>query len=88
MPRYADSFEKHMDLPPNLHSHMGVATSSNMLIASSTAVSTLEDSLTDYFSLGKPAVTGEERFRRLTEPMWGEFQVMGFGGLDLPEKKL
>jgi hypothetical protein len=86
-PRYADSFRKRMDLPPNLHPHTGV-TSSNASIASSTTVSTLGDSPTDYFGLGKPAIAGEERFRSLTELKWGEFEALGFGGLDPAEKKL
>jgi hypothetical protein len=87
VPRYADSFKKRMDLPPNFHPHMGV-TSSNASIASSTTVSTLGDSPTDYFGLGKPAVAGEERFRSLTDLKWGEFESMGFGGLESSEKKL
>ena len=78
-PRYADGFKKHMDLPPNFHPHTGIA-SSNASIASSTTVSTLGDSPTDYFGLGKPAVAGEERFRSLTELKWGESEVLGFGG--------
>ena len=86
-PRYADNFKKRMDLPPNLHPHTGVA-SSNASIASSTTVSTLGDSPTDYFGLGKPGVAGEERFRSLTELKWGEFETLGFGGLDPAEKKL
>jgi len=49
-PRYADSFKKRMDLPPNLQPHTGVA-SSNASIASSTTVSTLGDRPTDYFAL-------------------------------------
>ena len=65
----------------------GVA-SSNASIASSTTASTLGDSPTDYFGLGNPAVAGEERFRTLTELKWGEFEAMGFGGLDPGEKKL
>ena len=55
-----------MDLPPNFHPPLGVA-SSNVSIASSTTVSALGDSTTVYFGLGNPAVTGEERFRSLTE---------------------
>ena len=58
MPRYTDNFKKRIDLPPNLYLHMGVA-SSNASTASSTMLSTLGDSPTDYFGLGKPAVTGE-----------------------------
>jgi len=50
-----------MDLPPNFPLHTGVA-SSNVLIASLTTVSTLHNSQTDYFDLGKPSVTGEEQF--------------------------
>ena len=85
-PRYADSFKKRMDLPLNFHPHTGVA-SSNASIAYTT-VSTLGDSQTDYFGLVKPAVAEEERFRSLTELKWGEFEAMGFGGLDPAEKKL
>jgi hypothetical protein len=90
MPRYADSFKKRMDLPPNFHPHTGVA-SLNASIASSKKVSTLGDSQscqTDYFGLGKPGVAGAERFRSLTELDWGEFETMGFGGLESSEKKL
>ncbi|KAH8988261.1 hypothetical protein EDB86DRAFT_3065602 [Lactarius hatsudake] len=86
-PRYADSFKKRMDLPPNFHPHTGVA-SSNASIASSATVSSVGDSPTDYFGLGKPALAGEERFRNLTDLKWGEFEAMGFGGLDPAEKKL
>jgi hypothetical protein len=51
-------------------------------------VSTLGDSQTDYFGLGKPGVAGEERFRSSTELKWGEFKTMGFGGLESSNKKL
>jgi hypothetical protein len=78
MPRYADSFKKHMDLPPNFHPHTGVA-SSNASVASSTTISTLGDSQTDHFGLGKPGVAGEERFRSLTDLKWGEFETMALG---------
>jgi hypothetical protein len=87
-PRYADSFKKRMDLPPNFHPQTGVASSSNASIASSATVSSVGDSPTDYFGVGKPAVAGEERFRNLTDLKWGEFEAMGFGGLDPAEKKL
>jgi hypothetical protein len=86
-PRYADSFKKRMDLPPTFHPHIGVA-SSNASIASSMTASTLGDSPTDYFGLGKPVVAGEERFRSLTDLRWGEFEAMGFGGLESSERKL
>ncbi|KAH9987661.1 hypothetical protein BJV74DRAFT_978753 [Russula compacta] len=86
-PRFADSFKKRMDLPPTFHPHTGIA-SSNASIASSTTISTLGDSPTDYFGLGKPAIAGEERFRSLTDLKWGEFESMGFGGLESGEKKL
>jgi hypothetical protein len=64
-PRYADSFKKRMDLLPNFYPHTGVALS-NGSIASSMMASTLGDSQTDYFGLGKPGVEGEDRFRSLT----------------------
>ncbi|KAH9059688.1 hypothetical protein EDB87DRAFT_1675041 [Lactarius vividus] len=85
-PRYADSFKKRMDLPPNFHPHTGVA-SSNASIASSATASSVGDSPTDYFGLGKPALAGEERFRNLTDLKWGEFEAMGLGKLqfDLTE---
>jgi len=86
-PRYTDSYKKRMDLPPNFHPHPGVA-SSNASISSSTTLSTLGESPTDYFGVGKPAVAGEERFRSLTDLKWGEFESMGFGGLESGEKKL
>ena len=81
------SFKKRTDLPPNFNFHTGVA-SQNASITSSSTVSTLGDSPTDYFGLGKPAVAGEERFRSLTELKWGEFEAAGFGGLESSEKKL
>jgi hypothetical protein len=64
MPHYVDSFKKHMDLPPNFHLHTGVALS-NVLIASLMMVSTLYNSQTDYFGLGKPGVVGEDQFQSL-----------------------
>jgi len=76
-----------MDLPPNFHPHTGVA-SSNASIASPTTVSTLGDSPTDYFGLGKPIIAREERFQSLTELKRGEFGAMGSGGLDPGQKKL
>jgi len=86
-PRYADSYKKRMDLPPNLHPHTGIV-SSNASISSTTTVSTLGDSPSDYFGVGKPAISGEERFGSLTELKWGEFEALGFGGLESGEKKL
>ena len=86
-PRYADSFKKRMSLPPNFHPHIGVA-SSNASIASTTTVSSLGDNPNDYFGVGKPPVAGEEQFRSLTDLKWGEFEAMGFGGLESSEKKL
>jgi len=83
-PRYADSFKKHMDPPPNFHPRTGVA-SSNALITFSTTASAFGDSPTGHFGLGKPAVAEKGR---LTDLKWGEFEAMGFGGLDLGEKKL
>ncbi|KAN0129056.1 hypothetical protein V8E53_013206 [Lactarius tabidus] len=74
-PRYADSFKKRMDLPPNFHPHAGVA-SSNASIASSATTSSVGDSQADYFGLGKPAIAGEERFRNPTDLKWGEFEAM------------
>jgi hypothetical protein len=58
-PGYADGFKKRMDLPPIFHPHAAGA-SSYASIAPSTTVSTLRDSLADYFGLSKPAVAGEE----------------------------
>ena len=84
-PRYA-GFKKRMD-PPDSHPHTGAA-SSDPSIAFSTTLSTLGESPMDYFGSGKPAVAGEERFRSLTELKWGEFEALGFGGLDPAEKKL
>ncbi|KAI9507647.1 hypothetical protein F5148DRAFT_1306912 [Russula earlei] len=87
-PRYADSFKKRMDLSPNFHPHMGVAPSNASISSSTTTESTFADGPTDYFGIGKPTVAGEERFRSLTELKWGEFEAMGFGGLEPSEKKL
>ncbi|KAH9979484.1 hypothetical protein BGW80DRAFT_1435011 [Lactifluus volemus] len=70
---------KRMDLPPNFHPHTGITSSTASSISSSTTVSTLGDSPNDFFGLGKPA---------LDRPQWGEFESMGFGGLDPNEKKL
>ena len=77
-PHYADSFKKCMDLSSNFHSLTGVA-SYNASIASSATVSSVEDNQTDYLGLGKPALAGEERFRNLSDPKWGEFGAMAFG---------
>ena len=51
----------HQEGQANFHPHTGV-TSSNASVASSTTVSTLGESPTDYFGLGKPAVVRGERF--------------------------
>ena len=45
-PRYADSFKKRIDLPPNFHPHTGVV-SSNASIVSSATESSVGDSPTD-----------------------------------------
>ena len=52
-PRFSDSYKKHMDLPPNFRVHIAVVSSN---------ASILEDSPTDYFGFGKPAVTAKELF--------------------------
>jgi hypothetical protein len=74
-----------MDLPHNFHLYAAIA-SFNASITSSTTVSTLGDGPIDYFGLWKPAVMGEEWFWSLTELMWGKFEALGVGGLDLDEK--
>jgi hypothetical protein len=85
-PRYADSFKKRMDLPPNFHPHTGVV-SPNESITSSTTISTLGDNMTDIFGLGIIAIAGEEKFRSLTNLKWGEFEAtVGFGGLEPSER--
>ena len=50
---------RRIDLPPDFHPHTDVA-SSNAIIASSIAPSTLADSPTYYFGLEEPAVANEE----------------------------
>ncbi|KAI0052824.1 hypothetical protein FA95DRAFT_1569065 [Auriscalpium vulgare] len=83
-PRYADSYKKRMDMAPNFHPQTGPGSSLTSSLSSSTSSST-----EDYFGLGgKPQIGGEERFRSLTDLKWGEFEALGFGGLDQNEKKL
>jgi hypothetical protein len=86
-PRYADSFKKRMDLPPNFYRHMGVV-SSTASISSSTIISILGGNTADIFGLGKFPIAGEEGFRGLTDLKWGKFEAIGFGGLEPSEKKL
>ena len=75
VPCYADNYKKRMDIPPNFHPHTGIA-SWNASISSSATISTLEDSPTDYFGLGKLAIAGEERFHSLTDLKWCGFDVL------------
>ncbi|KAI0034802.1 hypothetical protein K488DRAFT_77022 [Vararia minispora EC-137] len=79
-PRYSDAYRKRMDLPANFHPQTATAGSSASTTSSGSS-SLLDD---DYFGLGKE----DERFKSLTDLKWGEFEVMGFGGLGSDEKKL
>ncbi|KAI0067395.1 hypothetical protein BV25DRAFT_1819719 [Artomyces pyxidatus] len=83
-PRYADNYKKRMDLAPNFHPQLGAGTVNSVSSSSTSSASSGED----YFGLGKGAIGGEERFRSLTDLKWGEFEALGFGGLDSNEKKL
>ena len=56
-------------------------------MVSSATESSVGDSPTDYFGLGKLALAGGERFQNLTDLKWGDFEAMGFRNLDPAEKK-
>ncbi|KAG6902133.1 hypothetical protein C0995_003889 [Termitomyces sp. Mi166 len=95
-PRYSDAYRKRMDMPSNFHPETGVlsapglgaASSSSSYGSSLTSTSTnTSDNNNDYFGLGLNTRTGDDRFRSLTDLKWGEFESMGFSGLE-DEKKL
>ena len=56
--------------------------------ASSTSSGTSSTLMDDEDPYGVGVRTGEDRFRSLTDLKWGEFEIMGFGGLGTDEKKL
>lgn len=89
-PRYSDAYRKRMNMPPNFHPDTGAlaAPSLNASSSSSSYGSSLTSSdNNDYFALGTNSRTGDDRFRSLTDLKWGEFESMGFSGLE-DDKKL
>lgn len=85
-PRYSEGFKKRMDLPANFHPHTGPGSGTSSATSSTS-------SGTSPLSLGKDKLglgirEGDGRFGTLTELKWGEFEAMGFGGLEADEKKL
>lgn len=89
-PRYSEAYRKRMVLPPNFHPDTATGTSSPVapsLTSSISTASTVSSFLDDEHGLlGKKPE--EDRFRSLTDLKWGEFEAMGFGGLEPDEKKL
>ncbi|KAH8105374.1 hypothetical protein BXZ70DRAFT_887431 [Cristinia sonorae] len=88
-PRYSDAYRKRMVLPPNFHPDTGTSSPAAPSLTSSVSTASTVSSFLDDGELGllghKPE---EDRFRSLTDLKWGEFEAMGFGGLDSGEKKL
>jgi hypothetical protein len=79
--------------PQNFHPDIGAAgmalTSASSSMSSGTSASFFEEK--DYLGVGSGLLAprkGEDRFRSLTDLKWGEFETMGFGGLEPDEKKL
>jgi hypothetical protein len=60
----------------------------SMDTASSTSSGTSSTFMDDGDPYGLGVRTGKDRFRSLTDPKWGDFEIMGFGGLGADEKKL
>ncbi|TCD71065.1 hypothetical protein EIP91_000157 [Steccherinum ochraceum] len=89
-PRYSEAYRKRMVMHPNFHPDNGTGTSSPVapsLTSSISTASTVSSFLDEEHGLlGKKPE--EDRFRSLTDLKWGEFETMGFGGLDSSEKKL
>jgi hypothetical protein len=95
-PRYSEAYKKRMDLPSNFHPDAGpgsgapIGPISNASSASSKS-STLLGNDSDLLGLGHGLLggrEGENRFTSLADLRWGEFETMGFSGLDTTEKKL
>ncbi|KAG6901034.1 hypothetical protein C0995_001860 [Termitomyces sp. Mi166 len=95
-PHYSDAYRKRKDMPSNFHPETGVlsapglgaASSSSSYGSSLTNTSTnTSDNNNDYFGLGSNMRTGDDRFKSLTDLKWGEFESLGFSGLE-DEKKL
>lgn len=80
-PRYSDSYKKRMDLPATFHPDMGVT-------AQSTQMDQGNAGATDAFGLTPDKPQNSERFRNLADMRWGEFETLGFGGLNSDEKAL
>ena len=94
-PRYSEAFKKRMEMPSNFHPDLGATgmltmSSPPSSMSSATASTILEEESKDYLGLGSLGTPreGEDRFRSLTDLKWGEFETMGFGGLEPDEKKL
>jgi hypothetical protein len=93
-PRYSEAFKKRMDLPSAFHPDTGpgmggVGMLGGGLSKSSSASSTTTSGSQDQFGLGQGLMSGrEDRFTSLADMRWGEFETMGFSGLDTTEKKL
>ena len=93
-PRYAENYKKRMDLTSAFHPDTGTGpagfvstTSSTSSHASSSAF--YGDEPRDHFSLGHSLLSGrEDRFTSLADLKWGEFETLGFTGLETTEKKL
>jgi hypothetical protein len=72
VPKYSDAFRKRLDLPPGVQPLTSGAASS---LSSSSALTLVESE-----SWGE--------FKSLTDAMWGEFENVGFGGLESSDRKL
>lgn len=90
-PKYSDAYRKRMVLPPNFHPDTATGTSSPAAPSLTSSISTASTA-SSFFDDGEHGLLGkkpeEDRFRSLTDLKWGEFEAMGFGGLDSSEKKL
>ncbi|KAH7886807.1 hypothetical protein F5I97DRAFT_1870488 [Phlebopus sp. FC_14] len=88
-PRYSEGYKKRMNLPANFHPYTVPGSVPSTTSSTSSANSTLVDEKDSLgLGLGLGSRQGEDRFRSLTELKWGEFEAMGFGTLDMDEKKL
>lgn len=90
-PRYSDAYRKRMVLPPNFHPDTATGSSSPAAPSLTSSVSTAS-TVSSFLDDGEHGLLSkkpeDDRFRSLTDLKWGEFEAMGFGGLNSDEKKL
>ncbi|KAG6836676.1 hypothetical protein H0H93_005094 [Arthromyces matolae] len=86
-PRYSEAYRKRMNMPLNFHPDTGAPSPMNNASSYGSSLTTSsKTSESDYFGLEVNPRSDEDRFRSLTDLKWGEFESMGFSGLDDHQK--